>query len=187
MTLAYTKRIGFWTWKTDVRAQKLDEWLLETFKMIIAGFQIIDKLGRVWFFQEIFLLTNTNIEKILGMPFLILNNTNVQFNKRELTWKSYTTAEALLTTQRVELIDKKEFAKVTLDKNIETFMVYVNFLSQGLRMTIHLAKKVQIFLLIVKKISILAKYLDFANVFLEKSANIFLEQIGANEHAIQLE
>ena len=41
--------------------------------------------------------------------------------------------------------------------------------------------------LLVKKIIGLAKYSDFANVFLKKSANIFLEQTVANKHAIKLE
>ena len=31
------------------------------------------------------------------------------------------------------------------------------------------------------------EYLDFADVFLEKSANVLPERTGANEHAIKLE
>ena len=38
-----------------------------------------------------------------------------------------------------------------------------------------------------KKVTVSAKYLDFANVFLEKLANILSEQTGANEHAIKPE
>ncbi len=34
-------------------------------------------------------------------------------------------AEALLTTSRMELIDKKEFAKVAMDKNSETFVMHM--------------------------------------------------------------
>ena len=52
---------------------------------------------------------------------------------------------------------------------------------------IHLARKVQIALLLAKKVIILAEYLDFANVFSKKSANILLEQTGANGYAIELE
>ena len=37
-----------------------------------------------------------------------------------------------------------------------------------------------------KKVTVPAKYSDFANVFLKKSANILLEQIGANEYTIKL-
>ena len=42
-------------------------------------------------------------------------------------------------------------------------------------------------LLLAKKVIVPAKYSDFANVFLEKSANVFSEQIRVNEHAIELE
>ena len=42
-------------------------------------------------------------------------------------------------------------------------------------------------LLLVNKITVLAKYLDFINVFWEKLANILPEQTGANKHAIKLE
>ena len=54
-------------------------------------------------------------------------------------------------------------------------------------MTIYPAEKVQIALLLAKKVTILVKYLDFANIFLKKSANILLEQNRVYEHAIKLE
>ena len=54
-------------------------------------------------------------------------------------------------------------------------------------MTIHPARKAQLALLLAKKITVLAEYSDFANVFLKKLANIFLEQTGINEHIIKLE
>ena len=39
----------------------------------------------------------------------------------------------------------------------------------------------------VKEVIVLAKYTNFADIFLEKSANICLEQIRANKHIIELE
>ena len=42
-------------------------------------------------------------------------------------------------------------------------------------------------LLLAKKVIVVAKYLDFANIFLEELANIPLEQIGVNKHTIKLE
>ena len=42
-------------------------------------------------------------------------------------------------------------------------------------------------LLFAKKVTVLAKYLDYANVFLKKSANVFSEQTRTNKHAIELE
>ena len=42
-------------------------------------------------------------------------------------------------------------------------------------------------MLLAKKITIPAEYSDFANVFLEESANILPEQTKVNEHIIKLE
>ena len=73
-----------------------------------------DKVGRPKFFQEIFLVTNTKFEVILGMPFLKLSNADVSFGKEIFTWKIYTTNKALPTTKQVQLINKKNFVIVAL-------------------------------------------------------------------------
>ena len=54
-------------------------------------------------------------------------------------------------------------------------------------MTIHIARKAQLALLLAKKITDPSKYSDFADMFLEKSANIPLKQTRVNKHAIKLE
>ena len=64
-------------------------------------------------------------------------------------------------------------------------MVHVS--SLGSRMSIHLERKAQLALLLTEEVTVPTEYSDFANVFLEKSAIIFPEQIGANNHAIKLE
>ena len=121
------------------------------------------------------------------MLFLTLSNTDIQFAKKELTWRSYTAKEALPITQKIELINKKEFAKAPLDENIEVFVVYVSFLSLRSKMTIHPAWEAQIALLLTKKITVPAKYLDFADVFSKKSAEVLPKYTGINKHAIELE
>ena len=63
--------------------------------------------------------------------------------------------------------------------------MHISFLR--LKRTIHLARKAYIALLVVKKVNVLTKYLDFANVFLEKSEKVLLEQTRANKYAIKLE
>ena len=115
--------------------------------MIIAGFQIEDKLGRARFFQESFLLAETSMKVVLEMSFLTLSNADIQFVEKELIWRSYTTAEALSTTKYVELIDKEEFAKVALDEESKTFVVHVaalEALSESARMTMHPSQAAQI-------------------------------------------
>ena len=43
MTPAYAKKLGHQTQKTDVCIQKIDESSLDTFGIIIAGFQILNQ------------------------------------------------------------------------------------------------------------------------------------------------
>ena len=45
--------------------------------MVIAGFQIEDKLGKAQFFQESFLLAETSIKVVLEMYFLTFSNANI--------------------------------------------------------------------------------------------------------------
>ena len=104
--------------------------------MVIAGFLIQDKMGKIRFFEETFLLADTSMEVVLGISFLALNNADIQFDTESFTWRSYSTAEALPTTKRIELIDKHKFVKVALDENSETFVVHVAAL-EALEPTIH--------------------------------------------------
>ena len=115
--------------------------------MVLADFQVEDKLGRVRFFQETFLLADISAEIVLDMPFLTFSNANIQFIKKEVTWKSYTTVEALPTTKRITLIDKKEFSKAALNENSETFVVYIA--SLNLILIIHPDREAQIASLLI--------------------------------------
>ena len=64
-------------------------------------------------------------------------------------------------------------------------MLYVDFLKS--RITIYLSRKAHLALLLAKKVTVPKKYSDFANVFSEKSANVFSEQTRVNEYIIELE
>ena len=185
MSPAYISKLGLKVYHTNIGAQKIDGSTLEIFGMVLASFQIEDKLGKIRFFQETFLLANISAEVVLGMPFLTLSNADVQFIEKELTWRSYTTAEALLTTKRLELINKKEFAKMALDEKFETFVVHVE--SLNLTPGIHPDKVAQIAFLLAKKVRIPDEYSDFADVFLEDKVLVLPERIKLNEHAIDLE
>ena len=97
--------------------------------MVLASFQIEDKLKRALFFQKTFLLVDINIKVILRMFFFIFSNVDIQFAKKYLISRFYTAAEALPISKRVEIIDKKKFAKAALDENIKAFVIYVTVLS----------------------------------------------------------
>ena len=108
--------------------------------MTSASFSLLDSLRRIQFFEETFLLADTSIEVVLEMPFLSLSHANVEFTELEkLTSRSYTAAKALPTTSRVELINKREFAKAALYRNSETFVVYVSALETTKGPAIHLS------------------------------------------------
>ena len=70
---------------TNVKAQKIDGFTFQMFGMVLASFQVEDKLGRARFFQETFLFTDISIEVVLGMSFLTLSNADVQFVEKKLT------------------------------------------------------------------------------------------------------
>ena len=83
------------------------------------------------------------------MYFLTLSNADVQFLEKKLIWRSYIIAKALPSTKRVELINKKEFAKVKLDENFKTFVIHVA--SLNIAPKISQDKVAQIALLLTKK------------------------------------
>ena len=85
MTPAYASKLGLQVRHTNVGAQKIDGSTLKTFQMVLASFQVEDKFGKARFFQEMFLLADTSSEVVLGMPFLTLNNADIQFAEKELT------------------------------------------------------------------------------------------------------
>ena len=65
-------------------------------------------------------------------------------------------------------------------------MVYITSFSLNL-ILIHLAQEAYIALLIIKKVQILFKYLDFLDIFLEEKTLILLETIDLNQHTIKLQ
>ena len=132
-------------------------------------------------------MADISAEIVLGMPFLTFSNADVQFVEKELTWRSYTTVKALSTTKRVELINKKEFAKAALDENSETFVVHVASLNLAPAPGIHPDRAAQIASLLTEEVKIPDEYSDFTDVFSEEKALVLPERTELNEHAIDLE
>lgn len=129
MTLAYITKLGLTTWKTSIGVQKIDSLPIKTYNMVLASFLLMDSLGKIRFFEKTFLLANTSIEVVLGMPLLFLSNINIKFAKLgKITYSLYTAAKALPTNSWMKLINKKKLAKATIDKNCKTFIMYVSAL-----------------------------------------------------------
>ena len=77
MILAYASKLSLIVYHTNFKAEKIDSSILETFEMVLANFQVEDKLGRAQFLQKTFLLTDINTKVVLSMPFLTFSNANV--------------------------------------------------------------------------------------------------------------
>lgn len=84
MTPAYAAKLGLLTQKTDVGAQKIDDSTLVTYGIVIVGFSLQEKLGKVWFFEKPFLLADNTIKVVLEMSFLFFSNADIRFAKKEL-------------------------------------------------------------------------------------------------------
>lgn len=77
---------------------------------------------------------------------------------------------------------KKKLARVVINENIKAFVIHLASLS-----TIHLVKKAQIFSLFSKEVKIPNKYLDYADIFLEKKAAVLPEITNLNQRVIKLQ
>ncbi len=121
------------------------------------------------------------------MPFLTFSNADFLFGTEKFTWRSYTIAEALPITSRVELIDKRKFAKVAMDENSETFVIDMSALDVA-ESSIHHFQAAQIAALQWDKAltKIPAKYSDYADIFSSDLAIKPPKNTGMNEHAIEL-
>lgn len=83
MTPAYAAKLDLTTQKTSVDAQKINSSSLETYDMASAKLLLQNSLRKVWFCEQIFLLTNINMEVVPRIPFLSISHTDVMFAKLE--------------------------------------------------------------------------------------------------------
>ena len=188
----FAQKLGFKIWKTNVGAQKIDSSALETFEMVIADFQIENKANRPRFFQETFLVADTKFEIILEMLFLKISNTDVSFDKKILTWKTYITNKTLPITKQVQIINKKDFVIVTLDADNKTFMMHVTIWEwEGMLVyserQAQIKAQVRILVFNMAPTEVPAEYSDYSNIFSVKYTAKLSENTGMNEYAIKLE
>lgn len=107
---------------------------------------------------------------VLKMAFLAFSNANIHFDKSQLNWKSYTSSKLQLTIKQIEIVGKNNFARAAIDENVKKIVIHVAFL-----LTLHPAKKAQITSLLITKIKIADKDLDYADIFSAKKAAILPE------------
>ena len=66
-------------------ALKIDDFALKTYDITIVRFSIQDELSKIRFFEETFLLADTSMDVVLGIPFQSLSNADVNSYTRNLT------------------------------------------------------------------------------------------------------
>ncbi len=84
MSQAFAQQLGLKIRKTNVGAQKINGTTLETYEMVVSTFLVSDKDRRERFFEESFLLIDVSPDIVLGMPFLTMNNADVDFQAWDL-------------------------------------------------------------------------------------------------------
>ena len=53
--------------------------MLDIYKIVVAAFLMTDKVNRVKFFEETFLMANISLEVVFEMFFFILSGANIDF------------------------------------------------------------------------------------------------------------
>ncbi len=82
---------------------------ISTQAMVIAGFEIINSADRTRWFEETFLIADIPQLVVLDMPFLKLGNPDVNWTARTMHWRQWDMETALMTTNRVNIIDLEDF------------------------------------------------------------------------------
>ena len=91
----------------------------------------------------------------------------------------------MLTTRRIEIISKNEFAAGVLNEEDKTFVMYMAALNV-VDSSIHLSCQAQISSLDIQEVTISSEYADYTNVFLPDSEAELPEHTGINDYPIDL-
>ena len=80
----FVRELGLPIKPIDVKAQKIDGIILDTFGMIVAAFSVRDKANWVKFFEVTFLVANISLEVVFEISFLTLSGADIDFLDWEL-------------------------------------------------------------------------------------------------------
>lgn len=97
--LAYTLKLKLKVYFTNIKAEKIDNFIFKILEMVLTNFKIKIEFQKLWFFWEILLLANSNIEIVLEILFLILSKAKNQFINKNYIERFYILAKTLLITK----------------------------------------------------------------------------------------
>ena len=84
MNLAVAWQVSLKICMTNVEALKINNTIVEIYKIVVPIFSILDKDGKERFFEESFLLADINPDVMLRMSFLTISNVYVDFQAWDL-------------------------------------------------------------------------------------------------------
>lgn len=68
----------------NVTIQKIDDTILNTYKIVVATFAVTDRGNKIKCFEKIFMVTDDGLKKIFEMSFLTLTSRNINFLGQKL-------------------------------------------------------------------------------------------------------
>ena len=75
--MAYKSKLGLKVYHTNVRAQVIDNSTFKISGIVLANFQVDNKIDKAWFFQKTFLLANISTKMVLSILFLTFSNADI--------------------------------------------------------------------------------------------------------------
>lgn len=84
MSQTFAHQLDLKVWKTNIEAQKVDSTTLETYKIVVSTFSVLDKDGRKRLFENRFLLADVKPDIVLAILFLAMSNTDIDFQDQNL-------------------------------------------------------------------------------------------------------
>lgn len=99
----------------NIEVSKIDRLLLKTHEIVIIGFELNDKLKKIWFFFNSFLFTNINIKFVLKIFFFTFSKRNIFFHfKKACLYKLHN-----YKYFRYNIIDRNHKQKLIYNRNIK--------------------------------------------------------------------
>ncbi len=132
-------------------------------------------------------MTNVKPDLVLKLHFLVMSNTNIDFQSQDLQWRSYITKAILPIIKQIKLIGKKKFITAALDSEYKALIVYVAVFNINPVNEEYPSKKAQIAHLEADEASIkvFSKYMYFINIFSLKLAVKLPKYTRINNHTIE--
>lgn len=147
-------------------------------------FEISDSTDHTRCFEETFLVADIPQPVVLGMPFLKLGNPDIGWRERIMHWKKWDAEIALMTTNRVDLIDPEDFIEQVLEESTPVFICHV-IMIEGYLPEVHPSRLAQISAATAETVILPEAYKDFEDVFLVENAG-HLPLHEDHDHAIDL-